>query len=78
MTNDFLNGYTRDPEMDELIISAIREALSAHPDMRLGQIINNAIRTTTGHSPHLACIYDETLVLKMQEFNRSTHAQRRS
>lgn len=68
MMTDFMKGYTRDPEMTEKIISAVRDALYAYPTMRLGQIIDNAIGPTVGYSPDLFRIYDETLVMKVQEF----------
>jgi hypothetical protein len=72
MTNDLWKGYTRDPEMTEKIIATIRDALYTYPEMRLGQIIDNAIGSTVGYSPDLFNVYDETLVLKVQEFTDST------
>lgn len=34
-------GYTRDPKVTEQLVEALRAALYAHPDQRLGQLLLN-------------------------------------
>lgn len=65
---DFWKGYTRSPEMTEKIIDDISDALRAHPDMRLGQLIDNAIGPVIGYSSNLFRVYDETLLKALADF----------
>lgn len=63
-----MKGYTRDPEMVEKLVEAVREALYANPNLRLGQLIVNA--TGIRDSSDLFNVYDETLLHNLRGYTR--------
>lgn len=65
---DFWKGYTRDPEMTEKVIAALRDAIYANPEMRIGQLLDNALGPTIGFNSDLFNVYDETLLESLRRF----------
>lgn len=60
--SDIFPGYTRSPESTERLIAALRAALYAHPEQRLGQLLVNLVPSTwsetdVGHE--VFATYDE-------------------
>lgn len=60
-----MRGYTREPEVTEKLVAALRDALYANPEMRLGQLLINV----TGRE-ELWNVYDETFIHQLQRYNR--------
>ena len=56
-------GYRRTPEMTEQLVDAVRKALEAHPEQRMGQIISNYIISDHG----MFNLYDEALLHGFRE-----------
>ena len=54
----------RDPARIDLVLSAIREVWLQHPDMRLGQLLINAVRPSDP-CPELFSLEDAPLVSKV-------------
>ena len=52
-------GYERTPEMTEKLVAALRAALEAHPEQRLGQVICNY---AVPQGRDLFCVYDEIVL----------------
>lgn len=58
----FWDGYNRNPEITDQLISAISNALRAHPNQRLGQLLSNI-----SHHAVLWEIYDEEWIELLNE-----------
>jgi hypothetical protein len=65
---DFMKGYTRDAKMTETIIADLRSAIYANPDMRVGQLIDNALGPVIGYNTDLFNVYDETFLEALRRF----------
>lgn len=63
----FMRGYNREPVTAERLVNAVREAVYAHPQQRLGQIIVNAMRDS---NIDLFELYDEALVVALEQYAR--------
>lgn len=61
MSDDFMRGYYRSPEMTEKLIKAVSIALRANPNQRLGQLIENACRFAENPIPQWQ-IWDEEII----------------
>lgn len=58
---------TRDPNRIEEVLEALRDAWTMYPDMRLGQLVNNAPYfnedgTNTGHSIPVYLVEDDRML----------------
>lgn len=64
-----MKGYTRDPQMTEELLSALRAALYARPNERLGQLLINLTPVDWGSEVgHNAwSLYDEKWVTLLRE-----------
>lgn len=56
----------RDPARIPKVLEAIRAVWLAHPDLRLGQIIDNAATQPEGGRIDVFYIDDETLLARLQ------------
>lgn len=63
----FWDGYERSPDTVDVLVEAVRAALYAHPNQRLGQLITNAIGDR-----NLFSIYDEALARSLVEYASRT------
>ncbi len=68
-------GRVRDPARIDPVLDAVREAWASNPDIRLGQLIYNAVRsvkmeTAVPPCPPLYYIEDDALVEGLNAQNR--------
>jgi len=56
----------RDPERIDPVLAAVREIWMEYPDLRLGQLLVNAVRPAEP-CPELYSVEDSALVRKLQE-----------
>ncbi len=67
--SDFMDGYTRGPDVTNRIMAAIHDTLYAHPTQRLGQVIANSLQDTD-----LFMVHDEVLISALNDYTRERHA----
>ncbi len=63
----------RDPARIDEILSALRAAWQESPDLRLGQLIVNAVRPTQP-CPEVFYLQDEDLLERLMGYHETMHA----
>jgi L-alanine-DL-glutamate epimerase-like enolase superfamily enzyme len=70
--DDFWRGYTREPQNNDRLRTAVSAALWAYPAQRLTQIILNALSLHGSHTivdtTDLWNVYDETLIDALEAY----------
>jgi hypothetical protein len=72
MSEEFMKGYTRDVDTMGKLLSSLVKAMTAHPNLRLGQLLVAVLKPTefppSQFESVLFNIHDETLTKRLEAF----------